>query len=202
MFGKITQFAIEVSRITVMVLIGIPIVGFLVFLDFPRLEDPSIEIREAIVTAFFPGMDVYEVEDLITFEIEEKIREIGQVQDIWSFSKEGSTRIHLELHDWVRGDDIELIWKDLRNKMLDVAPELPAGTVGPFVNDDFGLTAVATIAIWADGFSLEEMRRVARDARRRLDALTGVEQIETFGRNVFFSISRILGWPAWASGRA
>ena len=192
MFGKITQFAIEVNRITVMVLIGIPIVGFLVFLDFPRLEDPSIEIREAIVTAFFPGMDVYEVEELITFEIEEKIREIGQVEDIWSFSKDGSTQIHLELHDWVRGEDIELIWKDLRNKMLDVAPELPAGTSGPFVNDDFGLTAVATIAIWADGFSLEEMRRVARDARRRLDALNGVEQIETFGvqqERVFLDIS-------------
>ena len=54
MFGKITQFAIEVNRITIMVLIGIPIIGFIVFLDFPRLEDPSIEIREAIVTAFFP----------------------------------------------------------------------------------------------------------------------------------------------------
>ena len=192
MFGKITQFAIEVNRITIMVLIGIPIIGFIVFLDFPRLEDPSIEIREAIVTAFFPGMDVYQVEELITFEIEEKIREIGQVEDIWSFSKDGGTQIHLELHDWVRGEDIELIWKDLRNKMLDVAPELPAGTFGPFVNDDFGLTAIATIAVWADGFSLEEMRRVARDARRRLDALAGVEQIETFGvqqERVFLDIS-------------
>ncbi len=192
MFGKITQFAIEVNRITVMVLIGIPIIGFLVFLDFPRLEDPSVEIREAIVTAFFPGMNVYQVEELITLEIEEKIREIGEVEDIWSFTKDGGTQIHLELQDWVRGDDIPLIWKDLRNKMLDVAPQLPAGTFGPFVNDDFGLTAVATIAIWSDGFSLEDMRRVARDARRKLDALEGVEQIETFGvqqERVFLDIS-------------
>jgi multidrug efflux pump subunit AcrB len=68
----------------------------------------------------------------------------------------------------------------LRNKMSDAVPELP-GTNGPFVNDEFGLTALATIALWSDGFSLEEMRRVARDARRRLDSLAGVERIELFG---------------------
>ena len=42
MFGKITEFAIEVNRITVLVLIAIPVIGFLVFLDYPRQEDPSI----------------------------------------------------------------------------------------------------------------------------------------------------------------
>ncbi len=181
MFGGITRFAIEVNRITVLVLIGIPIIGILIFLDYPRQEDPSIEIREAIVTAFFPGMDVYEVEDLITLKLEEKIREIGEVDDIWSYSRTGTAIIHMELHDWVPGEDIDVIWSDVRNKMLDAAPELPAGTFGPFVNDNFGLTAVATIALWSDGFSLEDMRRVARDARRRLDSLDGVETIETFG---------------------
>ncbi len=192
MFGKITEFAIEVNRITVLVLIAIPVIGFLVFADYPRQEDPSIEIREAIVTAFFPGMDVYEVEDLITFQIEEKVREIGEVDDIWSYSKTGQAIVHLEVDDWVPGEDIDLIWKDLRNRMDDLAPLLPAGTIGPFVNDEFGLTAVATIALWSDGFSLEDMRQVARDTRRRLDALQGVQKIETFGvqqERVFLEVS-------------
>ena len=139
MFGKITEFAIEVNRITVLVLIAIPVIGFLVFADYPRQEDPSIEIREAIVTAFFPGMDVYEVEDLITFQIEEKVREIGEVDDIWSYSKSGQAIVHLEVDDWVPGEDIELIWKDLRTSMDDLAPQLPVGTIDPFVNDEFGL---------------------------------------------------------------
>ena len=76
--------------------------------------------------------------------------------------------------------------------MSDVAPELPAGTIGPFVNDEFGLTAVATIALWSDGFSLEEMRRVARDVRRQLDGLDGVERIELFGvqpERIFLTVS-------------
>ncbi len=194
MFGKITEFAIQANRITFLVLIGIPLLGILIFLDYPRQEDPSIEIREAIVTAFFPGMDVYEIEDLITFKIEEKIRELGEVEDIWSYSKNGTAIVHVELEDWVEADNIPRIWNDLRNRMDDLAPHLPLGTIGPFVNDEFGLTAVATIALWSDGFSLEDMRRVARDVRRRLDALRGVEQIETFGiqqERVFLDISNV-----------
>ena len=181
MFGKITEFAITINRITILVLIGIPLLGLLVFLDYPRQEDPSIEIRQAVVTAFQPGMNVYLFEDLITRRLEEKIREIGEVKDLWSSTKDGRTIIHVEVADWVSGADIPAVWQDLRNKMSDVAPELPAGTIGPIVNDRFGLTAVATIALWSDGFSLEDMRRVARDVRRQLDGLRGVETIELFG---------------------
>src|SRR5512135_2028869 len=160
MFGKITEFAIKENRITVLVLIGIPLIGLLVFLDYPRQEDPSIEIRQAVVTAFHPGMDVYHVEDLITRTLEEKIREIGEVQDVWSSSEDGRTTIYAEVDDWVKGPEIKRVWQTLRNNMSDAAPSLPAGTIGPFVNDEFGLTAVATITLWSDGFSLEDMRRV------------------------------------------
>jgi len=192
MFGKITEFAIRFNRITIMVLIGIPLMGLLIFLDYPRQEDPSIQIRQAVVTAALPGMDVYRVEELITRRLEEKIREIGEVDDLWSSSRDGSTIIHVEVGDWVKGEDIPSVWQTLRNKMSDVAPELPAGTVGPMVNDRFGLTALATIAVWSDGFSLDEMRRVARDVRRQLDTLNGVETIELFGiqqERIFLDVS-------------
>jgi multidrug efflux pump subunit AcrB len=181
MFGKITEFAIRANRITLLVLIGIPLIGILIFLDYPRQEDPSIKIRQAVVTAFHPGMDGYQVEDLITRTLEEKIREIGEVDDIWSSSQDGRTTIYAEVHDWVTGTEIPRVWQTLRNKMSDAAPGLPAGTIGPFVNDEFGVTALATIALWSDGFSLEEMRRVARDTRRQLDSLDGVDKIELFG---------------------
>jgi multidrug efflux pump subunit AcrB len=192
MFGKITEFAIKENRITVLVLIGIPLIGLLVFLDYPRQEDPSIEIRQAVVTAFHPGMDVYHVEDLITRTLEEKIREIGEVQDVWSSSEDGRTTIYAEVDDWVKGPEIKRVWQTLRNKLSDAAPSLPAGTIGPFVNDEFGLTAVATITLWSDGFSLEDMRRVARDVRRQLDGLDGVEKIELFGvqpEQIFLTVS-------------
>ena len=35
--------------------------------------------------------------------------------------------VYAEVDDWVSGADITRVWQTLRNKMKDVAPELPDG---------------------------------------------------------------------------
>ena len=175
----ITSFAINTSRLTITAIVGIVLVGIYLFVQFPRLEDPPIVIREAVITAAFPGMEPPQVEDLITRRIEEEIRTMPEIDEITSDSKTGVSIIHAVLRD--EYEDLEAIWKRLRNKMDDVRPQLPEGTVGPLVYDEFGLTAVATIALWSDGFSMAEMRLVARDVRDRLYELKGIRKVELFG---------------------
>ena len=175
----ITSFAIDTSRLTITAIIGIVLVGLYLFVQFPRLEDPPIVIREAVVTAAFPGMDPLQVEDLITRRIEEEIRTMPEIDEITSDSKTGVSIIHAVLRD--EYEDLEAIWKRLRNKMDDVRPQLPEGTIGPLVYDEFGLTAVATVALWSDGFSMAEMRLVARDVRDRLYELKGIRKVELYG---------------------
>lgn len=174
-----TKFALDNARVTWLFVFLAVLAGTLSFRAYPKQEDPSMLIREAVVTARFPGMSTQRVEDLITRPLEEKIREIGEVSDILSDSKPGVSVIHVKVHE--RYSDLEPIWQDLRNRMSDFAPNLPEGTLGPFVNDEFGLTAVASIALWADGFSLAEMRQVARDVRDRLYALPGIKKVELHG---------------------
>ncbi|MCK5191502.1 MAG: efflux RND transporter permease subunit, partial [Methylococcales bacterium] len=48
---------------------------------------------------------------------------------------------------------------------------------GPVVNDEFGDTAVATIALWSDGFSMAEMYEVARNTREQLSSMQGIKKI-------------------------
>ncbi|MEN8207549.1 MAG: efflux RND transporter permease subunit, partial [Pseudomonadota bacterium] len=176
---NIARFSLNNSRLTILFLIFVVITGVYVYLDYPKQEDPSIVIREAVVTAFYPGMSTERVEDLITRKLEEKIREIGEVDEITSDSKTGVSLIHVIIKDQYA--DLEPIWQDLRNKMDDVVQELPEGTIGPFVEDEYGLTAIATIALWSDGFSLAEMRQVARDTRDRLYTLKGIQKVELYG---------------------
>ena len=175
----ITEFSLKTDRVTILVLLMIVLAGVLQYLDYPKQEDPSITIREAVVTAAFPGMATVRVEDLITRKLEEKIREIGEVDEIKSDSKTGLSIVHVILKDAVT--NLEPVWQKLRNEMNDLKSELPEGTFGPFVNDEFGLTAVATIALWADGFSLAEMRDVARHLRDRLYSVKGIRKVELFG---------------------
>ncbi|MCZ6665264.1 MAG: efflux RND transporter permease subunit, partial [Gammaproteobacteria bacterium] len=175
----ITAFALNNSRFVILFQITIVLAGIYAFLEYPRREDPSITIREAVVTASFPGMSTLRVEDLITRQLEEKIREIPEVKELKSDSKTGLSIVHVIVKD--EYTDLEPIWQDLRNKMDDIRSKLPEGTIGPSVNDEFGLTAVATVALWADGFSMAEMRDVARRTRDRLYEVKGIKKVELFG---------------------
>ena len=175
----ITRFALNTNRITMVFIFLTIIVGIRQFVAFPRQEDPPITIREVVVYAFFPGMNTVDIEQLVTRKIEAQLRTLPEVEDIWSDSKTGKVIIHADTRD--EYDDLDLIWQKIRNKMADLRPELPEGTIGPFVNDEFGLTAVATIALTAEGFTMAEMRPVARDIRDWLYDLEGIRKVELWG---------------------
>ncbi|MBN0763577.1 efflux RND transporter permease subunit, partial [Pseudomonas aeruginosa] len=82
---------------------------------------------------------------------------------------------------WERYTDLAPIWQRVRAKVADAQPLLPQGTLGPFVNDDFGRVAVASIAVTAPGYSMGEMRVSLKEMRDRLYALPGVDRISFYG---------------------
>ena len=175
----ITRFAINTNRITMVFIILTILVGIQMFATFPRQEDPPITIREVVVVALFPGMNPIDIEQLVTRKIEAELRTLPEIKDIWSDSKTGMVIIHANTRD--EYNDLDIIWQKIRNKMADLKSELPQGTIGPFVNDEFGLTAVATIALTSDGFSMAEMHPVARDIRDWLYDLKGIRKVELWG---------------------
>ena len=178
----ITAFALNNSRTVVMTLLLVLVGGVYAFTALPKLEDPLITIREALVYAKYPGMPVEQVERLITRPIEEKIRSMGEIDKIKdSTSKVGECLIHVTIKDEVPSENLPATWKLLRNRMNDVKPELPEGTIGPMVDDTFGDTSVATIALWSDGFSMAEMHETARQIRERLNMMKGIQKVDLTG---------------------
>ena len=175
----ITRFGLDSPRLTLVFIALVILAGIGQFINFPRQEDPPILIREVVVTAQFPGMSPEDVEQLITRHIEDDLRAMPEIDDIWSDSKTGIAVIHADTAD--RYDDVGAIWQKVRNRMLDLAPSLPKGTIGPVVNDEFGLVAVATIALTGEGFGMDEMRDTAWDLRDRLYELEGIRKIELWG---------------------
>lgn len=176
---NLTRLALENSRVTILAILFIAGSGIASFLSYPSAEDPTIVVRNVGVTAYYPGMSAERVEALLTEPIESAMREIAEIDEIKSTSKTGETLVDVSIHDWV--DSLDPVIQRIRNKANDLAKSLPAGASGPFVNDEKGLTAIATIALWADGFDLTEMRDVAWDVRKRLYTLSGVRKVELYG---------------------
>ena len=176
---NLARLAISNSRITVIAVLALVAMGLVTFLNYPSAEDPTIQIRTASIEASFPGMPAERVEDLITAPIEAAMREIAEIDEIRSTSKSGGVKLTVEIRDEVA--DLEPVFQDIRNKMADLAPRLPQGTEGPTVNDEEGLTAIATIALWSDGFSMAEMLDVAEDTRDLIYTLDGVRKVQILG---------------------
>ena len=96
---NITSFALNSNRVTILFLLLMAIAGVFSYLTYPKQEDPSIQIREALVWAYFPGMAPLRVEDLITRKLEEQIRLLGDVDYIKSDSKRGMSYMHVIARD-------------------------------------------------------------------------------------------------------
>ena len=113
--SSITRFSLDFRRLTIIFITSVIFIGLTLFFNFPRQEDPPIVIREVVVTAFFPGMDAPDMEELVTRRLEAELRTLPELGDIWSDSKSGMSIIHAETRD--EFDDLDLIWQKVRNKM-------------------------------------------------------------------------------------
>ncbi len=177
--GGLSQFALKNNMVVIALVLMALVAGPISFTTHPSREDPKISVRTAVITARFPGMSPERVENLITTKIEERAREIPEIEHIRSTSRTGSATVFVDVYD--RFSDMAPIWQNLRNKMSDLNASLPEGTSGPTVNDDYGNVAMATIALTAEGFTRAEMRENARFVRDRLYSVPGTRKVELYG---------------------
>jgi multidrug efflux pump subunit AcrB len=176
---RFARFAISHARFTWLILAAVLFGGFSVYLTQPRQEDPTVVVRTAQVTTRMPGLSPERVEQLITRPIEQAVKTIPEVKEITSISMTGVSIVTPEVES--RYTDMDPIWSDLRNKMDDMASELPSGSSDPVVNDDYGRVSVVTIAISGDDFGMAELREVARDLQDELGTLPLVARVDLFG---------------------
>ena len=176
---KITQFAIQNSRLTILFLAAMVLAGVGTFLVIPSQEDPELTSRVAQIRASFPGMSTGQIENLIAKPLERKVKEIPELKEVRSIVSTGMVIVEVEIHD--RYFDLKPIWQNLRNKMDDIKTSLPDGTQGPFLNDDFGRVAAATVALYGRGYALPELYDAARDLQDNLSKLGSVSRIDIYG---------------------
>ncbi len=177
----LTRFGLNKSRLTILVMLGLLLQGVITYGTLPKRENPAITIRNAIVTAQFSGMSPERMEDLIVTPIERAAREIGEVEDVKTLISTGFAKIDLSIYASVPKSEIDQVFQDIRNKMSDLEPSLPQGTVGPNVNTNFGDVSIATVAVTGDGYSYRELKDSADELRTDLYKLDGISKVSFFG---------------------
>lgn len=176
---NLSKLAYQYKPVVLLAVLASMVFGAISFFTLPAQEDPSITIRESIVTANLPGLPADRVEDLITKPLEEAILTVAGVEEIRSTSADGYTIIKARAYQDTT--DLDRIWDELQEAVETAHPRLPSGTSVPQVNDNFGDVAVATLALHGEDYSNQELFDFAEFAREQLNAVDGTKKIEIIG---------------------
>ena len=101
--------------------------GALGFVTLGKKEDSTFVIKSASLVCTYPGATPLEVEQLISEPIEREVQSMRRVHKITSESYYGLSKIQVELDPATPAAEIPQLWDELRRKVLNVQPRLPAG---------------------------------------------------------------------------
>jgi len=169
-------------RLLVLTMALILVAGISAYDSLPRMEDPELISRDAVVNTRFPGADAERVESLVTEKIEEELFEIEEILTLESTSRAGISIIEVELKGEVVA--VDEIWSRVRDKLNDVEPELPPEAGEPELEDiEVRGYALITALTWQrdDEPSYAILRRLAEGLEDQLRSLKGTDTVELFG---------------------
>ena len=171
--------------------------GALGFVTLGKKEDSVFVIKRASLVCSYPGATPLEVEQLVTEPIEREVQSMRLVHKITSESYYGLSKILVELDPATRASEIPQLWDELRRKVLNIQPRLPAGASPVTVADDFGDVYGIYYGLSVDGgFTWAELRDWAQRIKTALVTVDGVQKVSLFGEqtpvvNVYVNLAAL-----------
>ena len=171
--------------------------GALGFATLGKKEDAVFVIKSASLVCSYPGATPQQVEELVTEPIEREVQSMRRVHKITSESYYGLSKIQVELDPATPAAEIPQLWDELRRKVLNVQPRLPAGASAVTVADDFGDVYGIYYGLSVDGgFTWSELRDWAQRLKTALVTVDGVQKVALYGEqtpvvNVYVSLAAL-----------
>ena len=178
---NLAEWVIRHKQIVYFFIIAIITGGLWSYFHLGRSEDPDFTIRQAVVTAAWPGASAQQITQQVTDPLEKKLQDTKGLDYIKSFTHDGKTVIYVNLKDSVPKEEMQTRWHEIRNLVNDEWGSLPSGVMGPYINDRFDDVYGSIYAVTGDGFSYEEKRKYAENIRRRLTGVEDVQKVELLG---------------------
>ncbi len=169
-------------RLTILILALILVDGLAALSLLPRLEDPELSPRAAVITTLLPGASAERVEALVTEPIEEELSEVEEIALVRSSSRPGLSTLTLEVQDDTT--NFSEVWSKVRSELRDAEAALPPQASRPEFEEREPKAYAAIVALKWESESPPNaavMRRYGRELEELLRGLNGTEKVERFG---------------------
>jgi len=189
---NLSAIAVRQRAITVFLIFLIAVAGTLAFFKLGRAEDPPFTVKQLTVITAWPGATAREMQDQVTEPLEKRLQELKWYDRSETYTRPGLAFTVVSLLDSTPPSQVQEEFYQARKKLDDEAIKLPAGVIGPMVNDEFSDVTFALFALKAKG---EPQRLLVRDAeslRQRLLHVPGVKKVNIIGEQaerIFVSFS-------------
>ncbi|MCF8481294.1 MAG: efflux RND transporter permease subunit [Rhodospirillum sp.] len=181
--GRLSTLFARNPRLVVLV-IGLVIVAGLNALSIlPRQEDPILTGRFVTINIIYPGASAERVEALVTEPVEDSVRDIKEIKDIWTTSRVGYSGIGIELQEDVM--DVDPIWSRIRDEINDAHALMPEGVGAPDYETVLPEAEAMIVGIsWVDPDSPPSetiLSRLSLDLKDKMEQVSGTKQVDLYG---------------------
>ncbi|AZD85312.1 Cation efflux system protein [Pseudomonas chlororaphis subsp. aureofaciens] len=189
---NLSAIAVRERSITLFLIFLIAVAGILSFFQLGRAEDPPFTVKQLTVITAWPGATAQEMQDQVAEPLEKRLQELKWYDRTETYTRPGLAFTMVTLLDRTPPSQVQEEFYQARKKLDDEAIKLPAGVIGPMVNDEFADVTFALFALKAKG---EPQRLLVRDAeslRQRLLHVPGVKKVNIIGEQaerIFVSFS-------------
>lgn len=189
---NLSALAVRERSITLFLIILITVAGILSFFELGRAEDPPFTVKQMTIISAWPGATAQEMQDQVAEPLEKRMQELKWYDRSETYTRPGLAFTMLSLQDSTPPSQVQEEFYQARKKLGDEAKNLPAGVIGPMVNDEFSDVTFALFALKAKG---EPQRLLVRDAealRQQILHVPGVKKVNIIGEQaerIFVSFS-------------
>jgi HAE1 family hydrophobic/amphiphilic exporter-1 len=165
----------------------IMIISALLMLGMISLTKLKVELYQnagrgiiSILTSVRGGMPPREVEDLVTRPIEEAAGTVGNVQAIYSSSKESESRVTMSFET---GTDMNFAALEVREKFAKVKNKLPREIQKPVIAKyDESQSPIFIVAFTSDFYTPEQVRIIIEEQlKSKVMRVQGVANVDIYG---------------------
>lgn len=162
-------------RAVLSAMVVLVIAGLIAYVTIPKESNPDITIPVFYISTSLSGISPQDAERLLIKPIEVKLRGLEGLKQINSIASEGHAGIIVEFESEV---DTDKAGRDVREKVDQAAPELPADANTPTISDiNFSLQPTILVAVSGDvpERTLDAKAKELQDAIERIPSVLSAE---------------------------
>ncbi|RHX85410.1 efflux RND transporter permease subunit [Leptospira stimsonii] len=178
--SKLTSLSVAHKTGTVMFFLGLFLIGIISFRLIPLSLFPETTYPGLTIETEYFGVGPEKIEEILTKPIEETVSTLGGIEQLFSTSEEGKSKVHIQFDPKVDLDSKSL---EVRDKVEQISYLFPRETQKPVIlHYDPTQKPAFIITPKSESLNIMEIREISdREIKKLIEGISGVSEVIVAG---------------------